>query len=418
MQEYLFGVRKGDRLYVSNSMPFVLAESGEQLDPDYYDYEYDLNSTMLGYEHCRRCTPLLGGNKLLIYRGCRITVDADFNITEERQNHKFPMGDFSEYKASVLGVMQRMVENAQSPKRKHQYGMASTISRGYDACASSALASMVGCDTSLSLVNPPKYLKDDGREIARTMGYTNILEGDGNEFLKNEKLLEAQGSCTGTSGGGAAFICFEKYTNGKILFGGERGDSLWERLHANVNDDMDFTNGNTLAQTGGNIEPHLWNNTIAIEVPLIGCNQWTDTARISNSKEMKPWSVRDSYDRPIARRIVEEAGVGREEFGRAKMGAGITMHYETKKTIARKMSPMSYASFSSYCKELKRNKWKELCYDVKYYSSEYPDYVNFIFNKLHLKFRIRKKTGWKSSPTTQLLILWATDIMIKKYQNK
>lgn len=331
MQEYLFGVRKGDKLYVSNSMPFVLAESGEQLNPDYYDYEYDLNSTMLGYEHCRRSTPLLGGNKLLIYRGCRIVVDADLNITEERQNHKFPMGNFSEYKASVLGVMQRMVANAQSPKRKHQYGMASTISRGYDACAASVFAHEVGCNTSLSFVSPDKYLKDDGREIAKTIGYTNLLTGDADAYKQNEDFWEAEISCVGDAGGEISTLCFDRYTEGKLMFGGARGDSMWERLHSNVNDELDFSVGNTLAQTSVIMEPHLRNNTISIEVPLIGCNQWTDIARISNSEEMKPWSVRDRYDRPIARRIVEEAGVGREEFGRAKMGAGITMHYETKK---------------------------------------------------------------------------------------
>lgn len=416
MQEYLFAVKKDDKLYVSNSMPFVLLESGERLDADYYDYEYDLNSTMLGYERCHRSTPLRGGNKLMIFRGCRVSVDKNLNIKEERQNHRFPMGNFAEYKASVLGVLDRMVKNAQSPARKHQYSLITTISRGYDACASSVLAHEVGCDTSLSFVAPAKYLKDDGRKIAKVIGYKNILTGDADEFMLNDDFLEAEDSCSGVPGGNVSDYCFEKYTQGKVLFGGQRGDSMWERLHVNVNNNLDYTAGNTLAQTGVTIEPHLRNNTIAVDVPLIGCNQWTDMARISNSEEMKPWVVREHYDRPIARRLVEEAGVGREEFGRAKMGAGITLHYETMKTISRKMSKKSYADFIRFCNGLNRNRWKEFCNDIRYYSSEYPDYMNFVFNKLHLKLRIHKKTGWKSSPTTQLLILWATETMIKKYQ--
>ena len=35
---------------------------------------------------------------------------------------------------------------------------------------------------------------------------------------------------------------------------------------------------------------------------------------------MKPWSVAKSYDRPIARRIAEEAGVPRHLFGQVKKG--------------------------------------------------------------------------------------------------
>jgi hypothetical protein len=33
---------------------------------------------------------------------------------------------------------------------------------------------------------------------------------------------------------------------------------------------------------------------------------------------MRPWSVGGSYDRPIARRIIEQAGVPRKEFGERK----------------------------------------------------------------------------------------------------
>lgn len=41
-------------------------------------------------------------------------------------------------------------------------------------------------------------------------------------------------------------------------------------------------------------------------------------ARISLSDEMSPWRLGTTYDRPIPRRIVEEAGVEREAFGQHK----------------------------------------------------------------------------------------------------
>lgn len=41
---------------------------------------------------------------------------------------------------------------------------------------------------------------------------------------------------------------------------------------------------------------------------------------MSMSAEMTPWSVGGHYDRPIARRIIEEAGVERGQFANRKFG--------------------------------------------------------------------------------------------------
>ena len=43
-----------------------------------------------------------------------------------------------------------------------------------------------------------------------------------------------------------------------------------------------------------------------------------------HSDEMKEWSVGGEYDRPIPRRIVEEAGIARESFGMKKMASSHT----------------------------------------------------------------------------------------------
>jgi len=41
---------------------------------------------------------------------------------------------------------------------------------------------------------------------------------------------------------------------------------------------------------------------------------------ITDSPAMKPWSIGGGYDRPIARRIAEEAGVPRHLFGQIRKG--------------------------------------------------------------------------------------------------
>jgi hypothetical protein len=53
-------------------------------------------------------------------------------------------------------------------------------------------------------------------------------------------------------------------------------------------------------------------------VPFFGCTRHPEIHAISTSVEMSPWSVGGSYDRPIPRRIAEEAGVPRDAFGVSK----------------------------------------------------------------------------------------------------
>jgi hypothetical protein len=55
-----------------------------------------------------------------------------------------------------------------------------------------------------------------------------------------------------------------------------------------------------------------------LPIPFIG-GRFPDTLkRISRSEALRPYSVGGSYDRPIPRRIAEEAGVRREDFGMLK----------------------------------------------------------------------------------------------------
>jgi hypothetical protein len=54
-------------------------------------------------------------------------------------------------------------------------------------------------------------------------------------------------------------------------------------------------------------------------VVFIGARKRDDIFRITSSDEMKGWHVPGRYNRPIPRRIGEEAGIPREAFGQRKM---------------------------------------------------------------------------------------------------
>ena len=60
---------------------------------------------------------------------------------------------------------------------------------------------------------------------------------------------------------------------------------------------------------------------IHLPLPYIGARRKPDIVEITESSEMDPWRLGTEYDRPIPRRIAEEAGVPRQLFGQSKMGS-------------------------------------------------------------------------------------------------
>ena len=50
----------------------------------------------------------------------------------------------------------------------------------------------------------------------------------------------------------------------------------------------------------------------------MGARRKAEIIAITESDEMQPWRIHTAYDRPIPRRIAEEAGIPRQAFGQAK----------------------------------------------------------------------------------------------------
>lgn len=60
-------------------------------------------------------------------------------------------------------------------------------------------------------------------------------------------------------------------------------------------------------------------------VPFIGALRHPDLYGIAHSDEMLPYRLGTDYDRPLARRMAEEAGVPRELFGQEKKATGFLL---------------------------------------------------------------------------------------------
>ena len=417
LQETVFVVQSGDSLYVSNSLTFVLVASGSELQKQYKAYVTDMGSILYGINSDRlvKQSPLLNGLELRYMRCCIAEIDKDLNIKENFRRSGLEFCDFTDYKQKLVNILSAIKANATDPMRQKSYGMIGTVSRGYDAPSACVLAKEVGCDEVFTFVDKAE---DDGTEIAKILGYSHINRVNSEQYKQNENYLETEAFASGETD--PVFINFDNLYRDKILLLGERGDSVYERLRTNVNDNLDFHVGNQLSQASQTIfENMLKNNTIVVAVPLIGGDRWTDLKRISNSEEMKPYSVGGDYDRPISRRLLEEAGVKWEMFGQRKFGGGISYSLDPFRRLRSKMSERSFEALCAYKKTFPKHWWNDKSYQIKFYWVNRSVYFNYISGRLRLKVKLKetgKRVGMLANPNATMMLCWGVEMMKKRYK--
>lgn len=410
--EKLVLIRKAGRLYVSNSVPFVLARSACELDMQYTGYERDFSSILDGLDGYKREIPLADKMTLSCYYYCNLFISPRGDVTAEEKTRPCPVSSYEEYTAALLSDLRKLKDNARDAARRHKYGLVTTVSSGYDAAACSAMAKRIGCETALTFDRPAKYAEDCGDRVAKQLGYNNIIKKDANDYLNREDFVEAEHVCSGELGTSIIFSVFEEEFRDNLVFYGERGDKLWNRNWPSPNDRFVFE-GEMYAGISM-CEARLRIGFVLVPMPLYKAAVWTSIHALSNSQEMTAWSVGGGYDRPIPRRITEEAGVERELFGQKKKGAGFNYHYDTLKRLKLRMSETSYNSFVKYYKSHRRR--GETGRLIRYYWRAAPDYLNYLFRKAGIKKRIAvrgRRSGNPGAPS--YLINWGMEILIERY---
>ena len=407
---------------ISNSRYLLLAKLGCKMDAKYPYYEPDMQSILLGIEKYKKelCVidELTGETKLigvLFYRNIRVYGDGTVEIETKKKSQ--PFASFQEYKSRLQNAMNALYDNAKDINRIFKYGIVTTISKGYDAPCCAVIAKNVGCDTALTFSAEGKYKDDSGVDIAKALGYSTIIERDADLYKKHEDYIEAYYCCNGEPGASTCLSAFDSDFSGNLVFTGDRGDSVWGAGCTNRNNEFHFID---MISHLGSSERRLWVGYISVPMPLYGASAWENIYEISNSHEMEGWRLNNTYDRPIPRRIIEEAGVDRGLFGIRKHGAGFFFHYDWAKRIARRMSEKSGASFTDYIRKNKSMRLKDFPLYFRYFTITWPIYYNAVAGKCGLR-RVEKYDMEKASQTVnpmgeRYLIPWAGTIMTEKYK--
>ena len=331
--ESLVTLAGDDRLWVSNSIALALAVSDDGPDRTYPWYHRDLLGLQrLGITGERPLSlPTRRGRRLFLHAATDLSVGPDLIVvTRPRPQPPVP-GDFAEYRALLAGTVAALVRNATDPARTRPLQVATTTSTGYDSTASSVLASEAGVGTSITFDRDRRGVPADcGRAIAERLGLRVEVHDTGSWRQSPDSVIAE--FVAGTSGWAMLpMAALAPSRTGSLVFLGTLGDELWRRERADVDRALARPHDDEPAPAGLR-EFRLRAGIVFAHVPTIGAIHARTIHAIGRSPEMEPWTLHNEYDRPIPRRIVEEAGVPRAAFGQTSWN---TIDTQTPEILAR-----------------------------------------------------------------------------------
>ncbi|MGY1802932.1 hypothetical protein ACI78T_06600 [Blastococcus sp. SYSU D00922] len=316
-----------DRVVVSNSLPLALAATGASLRSD-HGYHQEYAAILSGVDTYETAFPVDGSTwRFAQYFYGTVEVDHD-SLAVRFSRYRLPasFGSFEDYRSALADVICRLVVNAQDPRRSNPVQLATTLSSGYDSTAVSALAAEAGVKTAFlrkrsSSLFPSVFkdlANDDGSIAAAALGFDAVEIPDRPAGAYGDEL-EAALLAGGPSSREMAFLPLAAHlADGQptAVFTGYHGDKVWDIATPDAYLGPDIVRGDISGLPLA--EARLIAGFLTVALPFVGAEAIADLRAINRSPDMVPWSVGGDYDRPIPRRIAEEAGVPREAFGRNK----------------------------------------------------------------------------------------------------
>jgi hypothetical protein len=150
-----------------------------------------------------------------------------------------------------------------------------------------------------------------------------VVEVERPPHPNGEGYPEAEFIATGMGGDEFPFAAFAPHLHGTILLTGLGGERMWgcSGPVSRTAFQDDEPAGASLA------EFRLRCGFVHVPVGWIGFEGQPELRVLCRSEAMRPWHTGTDYERPIARRIIEERGVPRGRFATTKRAASATFHY-------------------------------------------------------------------------------------------
>lgn len=315
--------QSGGTTIVSNSLPALLAVADVDLVDD-YAYADAMSSIVNGLRSYQRTIPSTGGPIHLAYFN-NLVLRGEQMVEAPKHASAPAFVDFSTYRDFLYDAAKRLGRNATAAERRHAVGMLTTVSSGYDSGAASVIAREAGTRHAVTVRRGRREatnlfsLDDSGASVARQLSLScTAYERDRRDYPFEDAAWASMGNV-----GDVNLSLFEYPGPVCLLFTGFMGDTMW------ATDTVQPEPLRRRASPSGArfSELRLELGVITCAPAFWGCENEPQILRLSHLPEMRPWTLNGNYDRPIPRRLLEDAGVRRGTFAVRKRVSSFNRRY-------------------------------------------------------------------------------------------
>jgi hypothetical protein len=424
--ESVFACRDGSKAFVSNSLPFLLAHRDDALDPAFLDYHRVFFEILSGIERSPIRFPTQRCKEIRGYYFHNLVIGPDLAMTVRPKPPTPGFARFADYRAYLSRVVEAVLHNAADPLRPHPYRPLASISRGYDSPAGAALAREAGCREAVTHGYARRAFgvmdSDSGEEIAKALDMA-VTVVDRSAYLDRDDLTtpEAEFFCHGLEGTDVNSLGFETQLQHSVFFTGFHGDVMWDK---HVVPSRVIKRGDLDGGSLGEFRRRV--NFIHLLLPYVGALNHHDVVAISNSAEMAPYSIGGGYDRPIPRRILEEAGVPRAAFGQSKKATSV-IFFGFQPGLTERLTPSTRRALEAFAGHWRPSLAARLRMRWNQAVATLVTLIRLVEKKAHIARRLGLEpllekilhvldTQHLDTPQTVMAFHWSMAEMIKRYR--
>lgn len=329
VQECVWATQRPDATFVSNSIAGLLQYTGQRLDPNFAYPDVFYRAGPLKHLDQEGEPPLVSGHRLTIptldgpidalyCENFRIHDDGRLEVSRKPRERTFV--DYADYRRRLGDATRSLIANATG------YSPIVALSTGYDSTAVAAVVASAGGRRAVGVQTARRHgdgalVDDSGVASALRLGLDFKLY-DRLDYMSRTDLPEAEFLSTGMSGEDVVVCAFESELRRALLFTGHWGGRMWsESWRPSVRHlPPPELSGNSL------VDFRLRVDCIHVPLPYFGALQEPTTSALEDDPTMAAYRVGGYYDRPVARRLAEEAGLPRGSFAQTKVAFSQLLH--------------------------------------------------------------------------------------------
>ncbi len=309
---------EGENNYtISNSLAGLMAAVGGEVSPGWEGGFGFFETIIYGFDQYKKeLQTSVGCIHLTYFRN--VVWDGNSIREVDKKIPQRAFREFADYYGFLTETLTALGDNLTDKARQYPLTPLASISTGYDSPTVAAMARFSGLKETISIARGRGNVDDDGSEISRQLGLKPLV-AKREEVMESTALLPLFIASDG-KGEDLYFSACANTLENRALFTGYGGSRLWESKDRQC---AQFKRGD---QSGlSHTEARLHIGYIHCPIAFLGGTQETEIRAIGRTSEMQPWRIGSDYDRPISRRILEEAGVPRGLFGVEKKASSVLL---------------------------------------------------------------------------------------------